>query len=441
MRMYAASKGVRLCAPLFLGIPEPRFPRSVATWHAVWPRRSYLPAKAGNQARQWPNPLPGPALPLSSSSLYCVGVPTPHQREISAIVSKLLEWYPRNARDLPWRRTSDPYAIWVSEIMLQQTQVKTVIPYWERWMRSLPTIQALADARTDRIHKLWEGLGYYTRVRHLQKAARQTVAIHGGQFPLDYESMFALPGIGRYTAGAIASIAFNQPKPILDGNVIRVLTRLFRITANARAKTTNDRLWRLSEQLVAAAADLPGKACSHLNQALMELGALVCTPRQPKCPACPLRRRCVTQRTGKVGQLPNLGPRPTATSRRFAAFIVEHNGRYLVRQRPSGVVNAHLWEFPNVELAARDGDSDLRKAARSALGTPINSLQKLCAIKHAITRYRVQLDAFRALPARNGKPLSAPGQWRTLAQLRRLPFPSAHRRILDRLQPGRMQEG
>src|SRR5437868_2047191 len=169
------------------------------------------------------------------------------------IVRSLLKWFGEAARDLPWRRTRDPYAIWISEIMLQQTQVKTVLPYWERWMRSLPDIESLAKARMETIHKLWEGLGYYTRVRNLQKAAQVIMEIHGGKFPRDFEAVLALPGIGRYTAGAICSIAFNQPTPILDGNVIRVLTRVFGIAENPKEKGANAKLWDLAEKLVAHA--------------------------------------------------------------------------------------------------------------------------------------------------------------------------------------------
>src|SRR5258707_919982 len=202
------------------------------------------------------------------------------------IVRDLLAWFGDHARDLPWRRTCNPYAIWVSEIMLQQTQVKTVIPYWERWMGALPTLQDLAEANAETIHKLWEGLGYYTRVRNMQKAAREIVANHAGQFPREHEAILELPGIGPYTAGAISSIAFNEPKAILDGNVVRVLARLFGIAENAREKSTNEKLWQLAEALVTTAAQPANQtrhpqSCSHLNQALMELGALICTPRQP----------------------------------------------------------------------------------------------------------------------------------------------------------------
>src|SRR5271169_6599673 len=181
--------------------------------------------------------------------------------KLARLVPLLLNWFSANARDLPWRRTRDPYAIWVSEIMLQQTQVKTVIPYWKRWMRELPTIKAVAKAPSAKIHTLWEGLGYYTRVRNLQKAAQQIVEKHGGKFPQRFDDVLALPGIGRYTAGAICSIAFNQPTPILDGNVIRVLTRTFGIVENPKEKQTNARLWKLAEELVQNSKP----ACSHLN--------------------------------------------------------------------------------------------------------------------------------------------------------------------------------
>ncbi len=171
------------------------------------------------------------------------------------IARDLLAWFLRNARDLPWRRTSDPYAIWVSEIMLQQTQVKTVMPYWKRWMRALPNLSALARAKPERLHKLWEGLGYYTRVRNLQRAAQCIREEHDGKFPRDFDDVLALPGVGPYTAGAICSIAFNQPKPILDGNVIRVLARLYGIAGNPRERKTNSRLWRIAEELVLQAAE------------------------------------------------------------------------------------------------------------------------------------------------------------------------------------------
>lgn len=365
----------------------------------------------------------------------------------SKLVALLLDWFSANARDLPWRRTRDPYAIWVSEIMLQQTQVKTVIPYWERWMRELPTIRAAAKASPAKLHKLWEGLGYYTRVRNLQKAAQQIIARHGGRFPENFDDILALPGVGRYTAGAVASIAFNQPRPILDGNVIRVLTRVFGIATGPREKQTNARLWQLAEKLVHQASRITHHVspCSHLNQSLMELGALICTPRLPQCHACPVSKSCVAYKQGLQEQLPNLAKPVKPTVRRFIAFVVERDSQFLVRQRPAGIVNAHLWEFPNVEVAVQSSAFRRLPALRPAdrlkakLRTfPPFRLAKnsapLCTVKHSITRYRITLEAYRAALGRTSYTSSKlEGRWLTLPQLHKLAFTSAHKKILNRL--------
>ena len=415
----------------------------------------------------------------------------------------LLGWFAVHARDLPWRRTRDPYAIWVSEIMLQQTQVKTVIPFWERWMRALPTIEAAANASSEKLHKLWEGLGYYTRVRNLQKAAQVIVAnscrsrgdeaqikienrkskienylatphVVSCKFPEKFDEVLALPGIGRYTAGAICSIAFNQPVPIVDGNVIRVLTRIFGIAENPKEKETNARLWKIAEDLVTDAAQsnrssrreeahsriknkkslLTSAAttvgnCSALNQSLMELGALVCTPRNPQCLICPVKRFCVAFQNNLTEELPNLGKRETATARRFYAFVIEHNGKFLVRQRPDGVVNAHLWEFPNVETGARlcepqrsrlqakplrvtdPRSGAVAEAAMQIFGFVPKEITPLCTVKHSITRYRITLEAF--LVSLKEKPTKVKGVWKTPAQMEKLAFTSAHKKILAKI--------
>jgi A/G-specific adenine glycosylase len=382
------------------------------------------------------------------------------------MVRALLAWFSSNARDLPWRRTRDPYGIWVSEVMLQQTQVKTVVGYWERWMQSLPTIASLARAKPGRVHKLWEGLGYYTRVRNMQLAARQIMREHSGRFPEEFEEVLKLPGIGRYTAGAICSIAFNQAKPILDGNVIRVLSRLFGIEGNPREKIINDRLWRLAEELVLSAAsigesgqtgrrrsevsaengtgnghagenngkrrDRPVRACSQLNQALMELGALVCTPQRPQCGICPVAEGCEALHRGQVDELPNLSPRPRVTPRRFVAFVSEEGGRFFVRQRPPGVVNAHLWEFPNAEIP--QGRTNLEDTARKVLGAMPAALEPLCTLRHSITRYRITLEVF--LATRGGTRIVSKVGWLQRSQLARLPFCSAHKKILGKLGIG-----
>jgi len=363
------------------------------------------------------------------------------------IVPRLLAWFAQNARDLPWRRTCDPYAIWVSEIMLQQTQVKTVLPYWERWMRALPDLGALARAKPPTLHKLWEGLGYYTRVRNLQRAAQLIMAEHGGRFPRDFEDVLAWPGVGRYTAGAVCSIAFNQPKPILDGNVMRVLTRWYGIPGNPRERKINARLWQRADELVQRAAQAGARTrtflhatrntqhaprpCARFNESLMELGALVCTPRQPQCGLCPIATDCVAYQEDRVPQLPGLSRRIRATPLRFVAFVAQRRGRFLVRQRPAGVVNAHLWEFPNLGLAP--DDADLKRAACRALGVRSARLELLGTIKHSITRYRITLEAYRVTSRKPAVIPAAKGRWLTRGRLSQLAFSSAHKQILQRL--------
>ncbi len=378
--------------------------------------------------------------------------------KIQHLVKALLIWFEANARDLPWRNTRDPYAIWVSEIMLQQTQVITVIPYWNHWLKTLPDIQSLADADTATIHKLWEGLGYYTRVRNMQKAAQQIVAQHGGEFPRRHADILELPGIGPYTAGAISSIAFNEPQPILDGNVIRVLTRLLAIAENPREKTTNQKLWQLAAQLVNAAANLELETlnfklttppCSALNQSLMELGALICTPKNPQCPHCPLRPHCRAHKLGCPEKFPNLGPRQAATQQHHLALVIQHRQRYLVRQRPAGQVNAHLWEFPNLPVTTSPLDpARLIPIARENFQLHIKNPVPLRTIKHTITRYRITLQTFHAhvvqpsgCPPPSARPIGTQASpkskthWLTLPQLHALPFTSAHRKILHQLKP------
>jgi A/G-specific adenine glycosylase len=286
--------------------------------------------------------------------------------------------------------------------------------------------------------------------------------------------VLALPGIGRYTAGAICSIAFNQPTPILDGNVIRVLTRLCGIKGDPREKKTNAKLWQIAEYLVNSAqyqnrssrrkeahftfdrqdqslltsAATTENNCSHFNQSLMELGALICTPKNPRCSDCPLKSDCVAHRKQLVHLLPNIPRRAPATSRRFFAFVINRNSRFLVRQRPADVVNAHLWEFPNIEI---NGETDIHKIAETALGFHPQSLEPARTIKHTITRYRITLDVFRGLaegrsshlrssrrkeaqsfysPSRPEPKVPSGSRWLKLHDLHTLPFSSAHKKIL-----------
>jgi A/G-specific adenine glycosylase len=336
------------------------------------------------------------------------------------LARKWIRWFDQHARDLPWRRTRDPYAVWISEIMLQQTQVKTVVPYFERWMRAMPTMGDFARARPERVLKLWEGLGYYRRVRLAQAAATLIMEKHEGRFPERLDEILALPGVGRYTAGAICSIAFNQPAPILDGNVIRVLSRLLGIAGDPRSKTVNTKLWLAAEELVAAAGDP-----SRLNQGMMELGALICLPRQPKCPSCPLRGDCFALREKRVEEFPAASAKAAVTQRRFIALVVSDGERLLVQRRPPEVVNAGLWEFPNVEVGVNAKNlAPLVQPYKLAAAAPF------LRMRHSITRYRILLEAYRAKLPAGPCFVTAGATLKTPAEIKRLPFTSAHRKVL-----------
>jgi A/G-specific adenine glycosylase len=349
---------------------------------------------------------------------------------LDAVVRRLLSWYSRAARDLPWRRTRNPYAIWISEVMLQQTQVQTVIPYWTRWMKRFPDPAALARARTDAILKYWEGLGYYSRARNLHAAARILVSRHRSLFPSDASDIEALPGVGRYTAGAVRSIAFNQPAPIVDGNVVRTLARLFGCRANPREAKGSEWFWMRAEALVTRASHRHGEnpqSCGHFNQALMELGATVCTPRQPDCARCPLRTLCEAHRHRWVDLLPIRVPRARTVRRRMTAFLVEVDGRFLVRRRPADGVNGLLWEIPSVVLAK--GQTVAGAAECSGLRLTRSDSKPWFELHHTITHHRIRLQVYRAIPRRNGAGRIRGGVWRSLSEIRGLAMPSAHRRI------------
>lgn len=364
-------------------------------------------------------------------------------RQRRALVRALLCWFGAKARDLPWRRTRDPYAIWIAEVMLQQTRVATVLPYWERWMRCLPDVAAVARAKPDRLRKLWEGLGYYRRVQHLQAAARQILQQHGGRFPERFEDVLALPGVGRYTAGAICSAAFNQPTPVVDGNVARVLSRLLGRPLEASSSLA----WAAARQLVECAVQFPPvrlerctpashhggppacPPCSALNQALMELGATICTPLRPRCPSCPLQRACRFRRHPGPLHSANSG-RPAPEERPLLVWLVRQGSRWLVRVRPPQEVNGGYWELPTFEprhLPQPDG------AARVNPGDPpIRAIgaAPLFRLTHHITRYRFRVEVWEGR-------LQGPwpeGRWLTQRQLQARPMTRLTRKILQHLR-------
>jgi len=323
---------------------------------------------------------------------------------VNAFRRALPRWYRRHKRDLPWRRTRDPYAIWVSEIMLQQTRVETVIPYYARWMRVFPTVAALARAPASRVLKLWEGLGYYSRARNLRRAAQMVV---GRVAPLARPRGFRtsrrlvpttavdlrrLPGVGRYTAGAIASIAFDECAALVDGNVARVFARVFNIRANVKLPATRRRLWKLAEAL------LPARGCGEFNQALMELGALVCLPANPRCEGCPLRRVC----RAPGDALPNRGPKQRIHRVTEDVMLAQRDGKVLLRRRPASGLLAGMWELPPY-----DGRSG----------------RLVLTVRHAVTNRRITLRVWKCR-------LRKPPRGCCWMSPRSLTMPSAHRRAL-----------
>ena len=258
----------------------------------------------------------------------------------TSFADTLLSWYAKNARELPWRGHTDPYAVWVSEVMLQQTRVETVIPYFERWMARFPTVEALAAATQQDVLNLWEGLGYYSRARRLHRAAQIVVAEYEGELPADVDKLRDLPGIGRYTAAAIASIAFNLDEAALDGNIRRVLARVCHVSEVVSSGQGKRILWALAEEHLP-----PGRAGDY-NQAMMDLGATVCTPNDPACQRCPMADSCRARVLGIQDQLPVKKAKPPIPHHTVTAAVIHRNGHILIAQRPQNGLLGGMWEFP-----------------------------------------------------------------------------------------------
>jgi A/G-specific adenine glycosylase len=311
------------------------------------------------------------------------------QRE--SVAASLLAWYRAHKRDLPWRGAS-PYAVWVSEIMLQQTQVVTVIPFFLRFLERFPTVEALAAAPIDEVLKYWAGLGYYARARNLHRAAQIVVERYHGRVPDTPEEIEALPGIGRYTAGAILSIAYDVPRPLVDGNVVRVLSRLFGLYGDPKSTANQATLWRWAEQLV------PCEAPGDFNQALMELGALICTPTEPRCERCPLLTQCVAGNSPDPTALPEIpSARAAVTVTHSSALIRSPAGHVLIVQRPLHGLWGGLWEFPRV--VCQTGETPQQGASRAAseiVGLEVRIGARVGKVKHAVTHHRITLHGFRA---------------------------------------------
>ncbi|GAB4572115.1 MAG: A/G-specific adenine glycosylase [Anaerolineae bacterium] len=347
----------------------------------------------------------------------------------------LLNWFQTHAADLPWRTNRHPYRVWLSEVMLQQTQVATVVPYFERFVNAFPTVEALAAAPQEEVLKLWEGLGYYSRARNLHRAAQKVVQEWGGALPADVDDLQTLPGIGRYTAGAIASLAFGARVPVLDGNVIRILTRLYDLDDEVNRPDTVRKLWTLAEELVPE--DRPGM----YNEALMELGRVICRPRDPLCDQCPIQVHCRAWRAGTQHARPVKRKRPPVPHYEVAAGVIygmgDNAGRILIAQRPEDGLLGGLWEFPGGKREDGEQMQDaLRRELGEELGIEVEVGEMLVRVKHAFTHFRITLDAYECRhiagePQRLGV---ADFAWVTLDEMAQYPFGKADQQIITALR-------
>ncbi len=340
----------------------------------------------------------------------------------------LLAWFGANSRKLPWRASYFPYQIWISEIMLQQTRVKTMLPYYHRWMERFHDAASIASAPEDDVLRLWEGLGYYVRARNIRKAARIMVGEYGGEVPCDFELLRKLPGIGRYTAGAIMSFAFNADYPAVDANAGRIFARLFDIADPSGSKEFADTVWRVASKL------LPHGRSRDFNQALMDLGAMVCFAKEPSCVQCPVSCCCAAFRKGLTAVRPVKARKITVVQIVRAAVVMVVEGRVLIRKRPASGLMPHLWELPGGEVPEGNSpEKAIRRIWLDELRIRLGPLESLGVVKHSHTSFRVELHAFLCngcspapSPVENAPQL----RWASIKELEKLAFPSAHRRII-----------
>jgi len=349
---------------------------------------------------------------------------TPDPRRLAG---PLLRWFDAHARDLPWRRARDPYRIWVSEVMLQQTQVETVRGYYAGFLARFPTVEALAAAAEDDVLAAWSGLGYYRRARLLHRAARQVVAEHGGALPTDPDALGALPGFGPYTVGAVLSIAHDARLPVLDGNVTRVLARVFRVAGDPARGPVKRRLWEL------AAAVLPRRRVGDFNQALMEVGALVCRPKRADCGGCPLARRCAAAAAGDPLDFPAPGRRAKVRAvRRVALHLTRPGGAWLMVQRPPEGLLASMWELPAADVDAGGGEEALADAAR-ALGRRLGlrrALERRGTAEHRFSHRHWTVSVYATAVGARWTARLPEARWIGADDLAALAVPTVTRKVL-----------
>lgn len=338
----------------------------------------------------------------------------------------LNRWYRKSARKLPWRRTRDPYKIWVSEVMLQQTTVNAVIPYYQKWVKVLPTIESLAKAREAKVLKLWQGLGYYNRVKNLQKAARVILREHGGCLPGEREALVRLPGFGPYTTGAVLSIAFDKREPIIDANVRRVLMRVLALKGAADSKA-DKAIYAYLEKI------MPHKNLRTFNQALMELGALVCLSKSPLCLSCPVKNICRAFQKGEQELIPEKKTR-LLKEMPVVVGLIRQGRKYFVQKRSSKGPLADLWEFPGGKVEKGESlPKALKRELWEEIGVEVAAEKKRMLVKHFYTQFRVKLHVFDCT-LRNLPQKDKTHRWVTLTEFKRLPMPTGTAKIVDKLE-------
>ncbi len=352
---------------------------------------------------------------------------------MSPFASSLLSWYRAHRRDLPWRRTRDPYRILLSEIMLQQTQVQTVIPYYQRWVKIFPTFHVLAKAPLNQVLKQWEGLGYYSRARNFHALAKTVVAQHRGRLPSTFDELKALPGIGRYTAGAVLSIAFGKDFPVVDGNVMRVLARHFAIRKDISEAATQQDLWSLAERM------LPKGAAGDYNQTVMELGAIICTPHSPLCPQCPVRKTCKAFAKDLQNELPIKKKKPATPHYHIGAGVIWHRGKILISQRPLDGLLGGLWEFPGGKQELGESiQKTVRREILEELGIRVKVGAKIAEVDHAYSHFKITLHAHDCAYQSGQVQSLGVMDWRWVRpkELQRFAFPAANQPIIAKLLEG-----
>ena len=353
---------------------------------------------------------------------------------------RLRGWYKKHARDLPWRQSRDPYLVWISEIMLQQTQVGTVEPYFLRFRDAFPTIEALAAAEEENVLRHWEGLGYYRRARQLHQAAIVLAEKHGGRFPDDPEAVRSLPGIGRYTAGALLSLAFDARQPILEANTIRLFCRLLAHGEQPTSSGSQRLLWEMAE------AVLPRRGAGMFNQALMELGSQICTPKSPKCGDCPVAELCRARALGLQETVPALKPKRRFEDVHEVALIVHRRGRILLLRRPEGGRWAGLWDFPRYEMDHEEEPALLSRLRSKLLGqTGMDAIPESHQkrLKHGVTRFRITLDCYSARFVGAGKATGNVPElrWVTPEELGKYPLCTTGRKLAQLIGQARSARG